>query len=180
MAIEKDRCGMSDSDLSEGKPRNAGAKRRGAGYLRWLGRLAALVLLLVAMMGPWIIDSHPATEENCSAPLVYHGNGLCACLISLPAAFLQLVKPGQSINLAFICLLPTLPFFSTVFLLLGKGQRRLWIFHLVAWGLTAALSLFLFFGIWLDRVFLWGAGLAGLLSVAMLTGELLAAKLHPD
>jgi hypothetical protein len=143
-------------------------------------RLAALAVLLVAMMGPWIIDSHPATEENCTAPLVYHGNGLCACLISLPAAFLQLVKPGQSTIMALICLLPTLPFFSTAFLILGKGQRSLWIFHLVAWGLTSALSLLLFFGIWLDRVFLWGAGLGGLLSVAMLTGELLAARFHPD
>jgi hypothetical protein len=73
-----------------------------------------------------------------------------------------------------------LPFFSTAFLILGKGQRSLWIFHLVAWGLTSALSLLLFFGIWLDRVFLWGAGLGGLLSVAMLTGELLAARFHPD
>ncbi|MBN1668635.1 MAG: hypothetical protein JW862_16195 [Anaerolineales bacterium] len=143
-------------------------------------RLAALVVLLVAMMGPWIIDNHPATKENCTAPLVYHGDGLCACLISLPAAFLQLIKPGQSIILALIFLLPTLPFFSTAFLMLGKGQRSLWIFHLAAWGLTSALSLLLFFGIWLDMVFVWGAGLGGLLSVSMLTGELLAAKSHPD
>jgi hypothetical protein len=145
-----------------------------------VGRLAVLILLLVAMMGPWIIDSHPATEDKCLAPLVYHGNGLCACLISLPAAFLQLVKPGQSIILALICLLPTLPFLSTVFLILSKGQRGFWIFHLVAWALTSILSLFLFFGIWLDGVFLWGAGLGGLLSVAMLTGELLTAKFHSE
>lgn len=152
------------------------------GKLKAVGRLAALVLLSVAMMGPWIIDNHPATEENCSAPFVYRGDGLCACLWTFSEAFLQSFKldPSQGIINLLIFLLPTLPFFSTVLLIFGKGRRSLWIFHLIAWGLTAALSLLLFFGIWLDRVFLWGAGLGSLLSVAMLTGELLVAKIHPN
>ena len=42
---------MSDSDVSVGVPRTAGPKRRGAGCLRWLGRVAlgVLALLLVLM-----------------------------------------------------------------------------------------------------------------------------------
>jgi hypothetical protein len=149
--------------------------------LKAVGRAAALVLLLVAMMGPWFYDSHPATEESCSAPLVWLGNGHCACLVSLAAAFWVSVSPGQS-SLWLMCLLPALPFLSTLFLILGRGQRYLWIFHLIAWGLAAAFSVFLFVGSWSSNsaLRLWGAGFGGMLAVVMLAGEMLAARLRPD
>ena len=61
-----------------------------ASKLKTVGRVASLVFLLVAMMGPWFADSHPATEESCSRPpapglrpLVWLGGGYCACLITL-------------------------------------------------------------------------------------------------
>jgi hypothetical protein len=102
--------------------------------LKTVGRVAALVLLLVATMGPWFTDSRPATEESCSAPLVWLGSGHCACLVSLMAAFREAVSPGQG-SLLWLCLPPALPFLSTLLLLLGRERRCLWVFHLTAWGL---------------------------------------------
>jgi len=145
--------------------------------IKAVGRVAALVLLLVAMMGPWFYDSHPATQESCSAPLVWLGSGHCACLVSLLAAFGESYIPGQ-----VLCLLLALPFLSTLLLLLGRQRRALWVFHLTAWGLAAAFSLFLFVGSWYSNraLWLWGAGLCGVVAVAMLAGEILVARLRPD
>jgi len=139
--------------------------------------VAALVLLLVAMMGPWFTDSRPATEESCSAPLVWLGSGHCACLVSLMAAFRESFRPGQ-----VLCLLLALPFLSTLLLLLGRERRYLWVSHLTAWGLAAAFSLSLFVGSWYSHraLRLWGAGLCGVVAVAMLAGEMLVARLRPD
>ena len=33
------------------------------GKLKTVGRVASLILLLVTLMGPWFIDTHPALEE---------------------------------------------------------------------------------------------------------------------
>jgi len=65
------------------------------GKLMTFGRVASLVLLLVAMMGHWFTDSHPATEETCSPPLVWPGNGYWSCLVSLMAAFRQGFRAGS-------------------------------------------------------------------------------------
>jgi len=145
--------------------------------IKTVSRVAALVLLLVAMMGPWFYDSHPATQESCSAPLVWLGSGHCACLVSLMAALGESFVLGQ-----VLCLLLALPFLSTVLLLLGRKRRALRAFHLTAWGLAAAFSLFLFVGSWYSNraLRLWGAGLCGVVAVAMLAGEILAARLRPD
>jgi len=145
--------------------------------IKAVGRVAALVLLLVAMMGPWFYDSHPATQESCSAPLVWLGSGHCACLVSLMAALGESCIPGQ-----VLCLLLALPFLSTLLLLLGRQRRALWVLHLTAWGLAAAFSLFLFVGSWYSHwaLRLWGAGLCGVVAVAMLAGEILVARLRPD
>lgn len=50
--------------------------------LKTVGRAVSLAFLLATMMGPWFADSHPATEESCSRPLVWLGGGYCACLIA--------------------------------------------------------------------------------------------------
>ena len=117
-----------------------------AGKLKTISRVVALVFLLVAMVGPWFTDSHPATEETCTIPLVWLGNGYCACLVS----FMALVKAvilGQS-SLWLLCLPPVLPFLSTLLLFLIGERRRLWISHLIAWGVIVIYSFFLFFGLW--------------------------------
>ena len=88
------------------------------------------------------------------------------------------VSLGQSF-LWLICLLPALPFLSTILLILSRGRRYAWIFYLIAWGLTEALSLLLFFGIWASTgvLMLWGAGFGGMLVLAVLAGEILTARL---
>lgn len=147
------------------------------GKLKTVSRVAPLVLLLVTTMGPWFIDSHPATEESCSHPLVWQGNGYCACLVSFTAAIEQAVEPGHS-ALLLLCLPPALPFLSTLLLLLSGERRWLWVCYLATWGLVAIYSLFLFVG-YLYRhpaLILWGAGLCGLVAVTILVGEILVSK----
>jgi hypothetical protein len=169
--------------------------------IKTVGRVAALVLLLVAMMGPWFCDSHPATEESCSAPLVWLGNGYCACLASLmswlghafgPGGMLaEMVSGGcrrdadciaNNVAMLIVLPLPLLPFLSTLLLFVGGQRRGLWVFHLVAWGLAAAVSALLLVAcLWQGegRLRVWGAGLCVVVAVAMLVGEILAARLRP-
>jgi len=153
--------------------------------LKTVSRVASLVLLLVTAMGPWFAESHPATEESCSyrsgdaglRPRVWLGSGHCACLISLVAAIEQAAKPGNS-ALWVLCLPPALPFLSTLLLLLSGERRWLWVCHLAAWGLVAIYSLFVFVGHWILHpvLVLWGAGLYGVVAVAMLVGEIRVGK----
>jgi len=147
------------------------------GKLKTVGRVIPLVLLLVTMMGPWFIDTHPATEDSCSPPLVWLGNGYCACLVSFMAALKLSFSPGHHM-LWLVCLLPALPFLSTLLLLLNGVRRQLWLFHLTAWGLVAIYSLTMFIGRWYSHpaLIIWGAGLGGVVAVATLVGEILAGK----
>jgi hypothetical protein len=148
-----------------------------SGKLKTVGRVASLVLLLVVALGPWFIDSHPATEESCSPPLVWLGNGYCACLVSLKETLRMASSPGHHM-LWLVCLPPALPFLSTLLLILSRERRWLWISHLVAWGLVAIFSLFLFVA-YLYRhpaLILWGAGISGVVAVAILVGEILVDK----
>ncbi len=145
--------------------------------LKTIGRAIALVLLVGTTLGPWLTDSHPATVETCQAPLVWLGDGLCACLVSLVAALGQAIRPGQGTLLLF-GLPPALPFATSLYHLTGGAGKFARSLHLAAWGLAVAFSLFLFVGIWVSypQIRLWGAGLCGLLSVAVLAGEILAAR----
>lgn len=147
------------------------------GKLKTIGRVAPLVLLLVTMTGPWFIDSHPATEDTCSPPLVWQGNGYCACLVSFMSAIRQAVKPGHSA--LWLASLPlALPFLTTPFLILSGERRWLRVCHLAAWGLIAIYPLFLFVAYWYRHpaLILWGAGLCGVVAVATLAGEILVGK----
>jgi hypothetical protein len=139
--------------------------------LKTVGRVAALLFLLVAFMGPWFADSHPATEQTCRPPLIWLGDGRCACL----ASFLGSVKntfAGQA-SLGMLSLPPALPFLSTLLLLLLGERRWLWVFHLIAWGFTALYALFFFF---VGNLYTWGDGLAAVVAVATLVGEILIAR----
>lgn len=148
------------------------------GKLKSGGRVASLILLLMTTMSPWFIDSHPATEESCSPPLIWQGNGYCACLVSFVATIGQAVKPGHS-ALWLLSLPPALPFISTLLLLLRGERRWLWFSHLVAWGFVAFYSIFLFVGYWIRHpaLILWGAGLCGAVAVTILAGEILVRKI---
>jgi len=140
-------------------------------------RLAGLLLVVATAAAPWFMEEHPATEESCSPPLVWLGEGRCACLPSLVRVFRQGVVPGQRVVLVLL-LPPALPFAGTLLLLLGGERRGAWAGYLTAWGLAGAYSLLLFVGHWYlhRQVWLWGAGLCGVVAVAMLAGEVLAAR----
>ena len=110
-------------------------------------------------------------------PLVWLGEGRCACLPSLVAVLGQAVIAGQSV--VWVLLLPpALPFAATLLLLLAGERRGAWAGYLAAWGLAGAYALLLFFGHWVmhRQVWLWGAGLCGVVAIAMLAGEVLAAR----
>ncbi len=143
------------------------------GKLKTVYRVVPLALLLVAMTGPWFIDSHPATEVTCAPPLVWQDNGYCACLVSFMATIGMAFKPGQSM-LWLLCLPPALPFLSTLLLFLSGERRWLRVCHLAAWGLVAIYSLFLFIAYWYRHpaLILWGAGLSGVLAVVILIEEI--------
>ena len=171
------------------------------GVLKTVGRVAALALLLVAIAGPWAIDVHPAQEESCSAPLIWLGNGQCACLVYLmpwlghefgAGGMLAGMVSGEcrhdsgciANNIAALIMmsLPLLPFLSTLLLVAGGERRGLRAFHFVAWGLAGAVSVFylLVVGSQGAVVFkLWGSWLCVGVVVAVLTGEILAARRCP-
>lgn len=142
-----------------------------ADTLKTVGRVAALVLLLVALMGPWFADSHPATEETCTAPLIWLGDGRCACLVSFMGSLENVTSNEDSFWILWLT--PVLPFLSTLLLLLMGERRWLWVFHLAAWGLVAIFSLFFFI---VGNMFTWGDGLGAVAAVATLAGEILIAR----
>ena len=150
--------------------------------LMTVGRVTALVLLLVAMVGPWTFDSHPDAEESCSAPLVWLGGGRCACLVSFMKAFEVTMKWGNH-GLLWLLFLPLLPFLSALLLLFGRERPWKRVFHLLAWGLAAALSISFLVLLWYEyralSLRLWGIWLNAAVAAALLAGEILAAKQRP-
>jgi hypothetical protein len=147
--------------------------------LKTIGRVVFLVFLLATTMGPWFADGHPATEETCSPPFVWLGDGYCACLITLKG-HVEGALYGRDVVWLF-CLPPALPVLSTLLLLLIGERRWLWVSHLTAWGLLAFLSLLWFVLIWYVHrgvLILWGAGLGGVVAVAVLVVEILIARLQ--
>jgi hypothetical protein len=149
------------------------------------GRLAALGLLVLSSLGPWFADAHPATLARCIAPLVWLGDGYCACLVSLIKIYID-----ESVGFVWWAgLPPLLPILFTMLLFLGGNHRSLWYLHLTGWFLVAIYSLFwfligwswLFYGQSSNRVlFLWGAGLCGVVAVSLLVWEMRTAKHQPD
>jgi hypothetical protein len=148
-----------------------------------VGRVTVLMLLLVAIMGPWTYSSDGAPPaEWCREPFILLENGRCVGLVSgatiltfMARAFLGMsvglvtgatVLPDRAreflgVFLFVMLLFPLmLPFFTTLLLIRGRDSRRLRVFHLMAWGLAAVLSLLpvvsesvlrsaRFWGIWL-------------------------------
>lgn len=139
-------------------------------------RLAALGLLFLSSLGPWFRDTHPATQEACTAPLVWVGNGFCACILSL-ASFYQTIGDWEE----WVGIPPLLPILFTLLYLAGGNHRFLWYLHLTGWFLLALYSLLWFFlgsspG---KGLFLWGAGLAGALAISLVAWEIRIAIHQP-
>jgi len=129
-----------------------------------VGRMIALMLLPVAIMGPWIYQADGAPPAAwCHDPFILLENGRCVGPVSgatvltfMAGAFLSMsvglvtgttVLPdrtreflGVSLFTMFLFLL-MLPFLTTLLLIRGRDSRRWRAFHLMAWGLAAVLSL---------------------------------------
>ncbi len=159
-----------------------------------------LMLLLVAIMGPWTYTSDGVPPaEWCRAPLILLENDRCVRLVSgatvltfMAGAFLSMsvglvtgatVLPDRAREFIGVFLfvmllfLLVLPFFSTLLLIWGRDSRRLRVFHLMAWGLAAVLGLLLALlavsgsGLYSE---LWGIWLYSGLAASTLTLEVLA------
>jgi hypothetical protein len=123
-------------------------------------RVAILVLLLVAIMGPWTFDRiNVPSEYPCSTPNIRLEGDFCGTPMSGIWIFFWMV--GGFINasvglvtgamgftewtrafLFSLRLFPLLlPFFSTLLLILGGDHRRRQMFHLAAWGLASGIGL---------------------------------------
>lgn len=145
--------------------------------LKTFGRVVFVVFLLATTMGPWFADSHPATQETCSPPLVWLGGGYCACRITLQE-YVAGALYGHDV-MWLLCLPPALPVLSTLLLLLFGERRGLRVCHLTAWGIAGTYAFLWFGGVWYAHqgvLLLWGAGLGGVVAAAILVGELLIAR----
>lgn len=124
-----------------------------------VGRVAVLMLLLVAMMGPWTYTSDGVPLAAwCRDPNILLENDRCVRLVSgatvltfMAGAFLSMsvglvtgatVLPDRAREFLGVFLftvgifLLVLPFFTTLLLIRGRDSRRLRVFHLMAWGLA--------------------------------------------
>ncbi len=147
------------------------------GTVKTIGRVASLVFLIVTMLGPWFADGHPSTQENCSDPFIWLGNGYCACLLTFKG-YVEYSISGEN-ALWFLCLPPALPVLSTLLLILFGEHRWLRVCHLSAWGIAGIYALLWFGGVWYAHqgvLILWGAGLGSLAAIAALVVEILFAR----
>ena len=129
-----------------------------------VGRVAVLMLLLVAIMGPWTYSSDGVPPaEWCRAPNILLENDRCVRLVSGATVLTFMVSAFFSMSVGLVTgatVLPdrareflgvflftvgifllVLPFFSTLILIRGGDRRRLQVFQVMAWGLAAVLSL---------------------------------------
>ncbi|TEU19425.1 MAG: hypothetical protein E3J21_03745 [Anaerolineales bacterium] len=163
-----------------------------------VGRVAVLMLLLVAIMGPWTYSADGAPPaEWCHDPFILLENGRCVGLMSgatiltfMARAFLSMSvglvtgvtvfadRAGEFLRefLFTMVLFPlVLPFFSTLLLIRGGDPRRRRVFHLTAWGLAALSALpLLMSASELPPGQLWGIWLYIGLAASALTLESLA------
>jgi hypothetical protein len=157
-------------------------------------RVTWLVLLLVAIIGPWTFDHiFVPSEYLCSAPFIRLEGNFCG--IPLSGISLLSTMAGGLANIAgelvagttmfsdrfgelLFCLLGLLlilPVSSTLFLILGEDQRGRFVFHVTALSLALGASLWLAI-ISYPKLFwvLWGIWLyVGLTASALLVDVVL-------
>jgi len=123
-------------------------------------RVAVLIVLLVAMMGPWTFDLiHVPAEFPCSAPFIRLEGDFCGTPLSgiwilwaIVSEFINMVVGLVTGAMGFIewarlflvslfLFLLVLPFFSTLLSILRRDRRRRQVFNVVAWGLAAGIGL---------------------------------------
>ena len=131
-------------------------------------RVALLLLLLVALLGPWALERvNVPAEFACSPPYIRLEGDFCgdtlsgmwvlsymvSGLISVPFGFvtgaMQLVDIGREFLSVFlfvmILVLLLSPFFSTLRLMRSGGNQRSRVSHVAFWGLAAVSSVLFMF-----------------------------------
>ncbi len=159
-------------------------------------RVAVLVLLLVAMAGPWTFDliNVPA-KYPCSAPNIRLEGDFCGVPISgirifswIIGGFISIgvglvtgatgfVESARLFLVSLVLSLHVLPFFGTLPLILRGDRRRRQVFNVVAWGLAAGIGLLIGLSSY-PRLFwvLWGIWLyVGLAAGALILEALTLA-----
>ena len=164
-------------------------------------RVALLVVVLVAMLGPWTFDQILVPSEfSCSAPNIRLDGDFCGTPLpgtwhlywmvigfvyasaGLLTGAMGFVEWASVFLVSFLLFLLVLPFLSTLLLILRGDRRRQQIFNVVAWGLAAGIALLIGVSSY-PRLFwvLWGnwlyIGLAA--SALMLEMLTLAARRRP-
>ena len=163
-----------------------------------VGRWAVLVLLLLAMIGPWAYSADGAPPaEWCHEPFILLENDRCVGLMSgatiltyVAVGFLGMcvglvtggtVLAGRAREFLFILslLLLVLPFISTLLRILDRGRWRQRAFHAVAWGMACLSTLqFVVFSLSHLRVATWRHQLWGLwLYIGLAAGALIVEVL---
>lgn len=123
--------------------------------------MAVLLLLLVAIMGPWWFDRILVPSQyTCSAPNVRLEGDFCGMPVSgtwMPAAVVGGLVPMvaelltgtrvfsdriREFAFGLLALLPLLPFFSSLLMILGRHHHRRQVFHIIVLGLAGSFALF--------------------------------------
>ncbi len=126
-------------------------------------RAAILLLLLVALMGPWVFEQiNVPAQYPCSPPFIRLGGDFCGIPLSGMRIFFGMVGGFISIVVGFVSgatilagrageflgmflylmllFLLFLPFISTLRLMRGGDLRRSQVNHVAVWGLAAIFS----------------------------------------
>lgn len=156
-------------------------------------RVAILVLLLVAILGPWSYsaDGLPPAEW-CHVPNILLENELCVKLVSgasilafmarvlfsmgptLASGLINIGEFTRELLFVLLLFLFLLPFLSTLLLLRGRDHRRRYLFHLVAWGLALVAGLLVAVTSWSGQPWrLWGIWLYLALAATALILEII-------
>lgn len=154
-------------------------------------RVVLLVLLVVALVGPWTYTSDGVPPpEWCRRPNILLENGRCVRLVpgvaitwfgagALLSLSAQLVTGTMGVGrirefLVGLFLLPTLPVITTLLVLWRSESRRLRVAHAVAWALAAGSALLLVLSSAPSLGRLWGVWLSIGLAASALILELRA------
>jgi hypothetical protein len=125
-------------------------------------RVVLLVVILVALMGPWIFDQILVPSGfSCSDPTIRLDDDFCGTplpgtwllywmIVGFVYASAGLVMGSTSLvdwigvfRFSLLVFPLVLPFFSTPLLILPGDRRRRHIFNIVAWGLAAGIALWI-------------------------------------
>jgi hypothetical protein len=160
-------------------------------------RVALLVVVLVAIMGPWTFDPiFLPPGFSCSAPNIRLDDDFCGTPLpgtwwlywmvigfvyasaGLVTGAMGFVEWADVFRVSLLLFLLVLPFFSTLLLILRGDRRRRQIFNIVAWGLAAGIALLmgmssyprLFWVLWGSWLYIGLAASALILEVLTLAG----------